>query len=129
MPAPSSSTPSASLTVVFTAFAISEPLPIAESEAAPQGPQEEFLPSTRVEMYVWIPDTVHMKTTLDIPSDLLNEAVRVSGARTKREAVLRALEEMNRRARMARLMARLGNSETFMDAGELARLRSLEVAK
>lgn len=70
-----------------------------------------------------------MKTTLDIPEDILNEAVRVSGARTKREAVLRALEEMNRRARLARLVARLGNSETFMDFDELMKLRELEMPK
>lgn len=70
-----------------------------------------------------------MKTTLDIPEDLLREAIRVSGARTKRGAVLRALEEMNRRARLSRLVGRLGNSDTFMDSAELERLRSLESAK
>ncbi|MGH8048422.1 MAG: type II toxin-antitoxin system VapB family antitoxin [Chthoniobacterales bacterium] len=70
-----------------------------------------------------------MKTTLDIPEDVLDEAMRVSGARTKREAVLRALEEMNRRARLSSLVARLGNSETFMDFDELMRLRSLELPK
>jgi Arc/MetJ family transcription regulator len=64
-----------------------------------------------------------MKTTLDIPEKLLAEAMRVGGARTKREAVLRALEDFNRRARLRKLADRLGNSETFMDFDELMKLR------
>jgi len=70
-----------------------------------------------------------MKTTLDIPEEIMAEALRTSGARTKREAVVRALEEMNRRTRLARLAARLGNSETFMDLQELKKLRSREMPK
>jgi Arc/MetJ family transcription regulator len=67
-----------------------------------------------------------MKTTRDIPEDLLAEAMRTSGARTKREAVLCALREMNR---LARLAARLGDSETFMDVEELQQLRNREMSK
>ncbi len=70
-----------------------------------------------------------MKTTLDIPEDLLAEAMRSSGARTKREAVPRALEEMNRRARLTRLASRPGNSDTFMSPEELAELRNGELPR
>lgn len=64
-----------------------------------------------------------MKTTLDIPEELLAEAMRAGGARTKREAVLRALEDFNRRARLRKLADRLGKSETFMDFDQLMNLR------
>lgn len=67
-----------------------------------------------------------MKTTLDIPTDLLEEAMASCGARTKREAVVRALEEMNRRVRLAELADRLGGSDTFMDSDDLAALRARE---
>ena len=65
-----------------------------------------------------------MKTTLDIPEPLLAEAMRSAGAPTKRAAVLLALEEFNRRARLRALAKRLGDSETFMGYGELMRLRT-----
>jgi len=67
-----------------------------------------------------------MKTTLDIPHDILNEAIRISGAKTKREAVVRALEEFNRKHRMARLVQKLGHSETYMDFDGLMALRTRE---
>ena len=41
-----------------------------------------------------------MKTTLDIPSNLLEEGMRVSGAKTKRVAALTALGDLARRGRM-----------------------------
>ena len=67
-----------------------------------------------------------MKTTLDLPPDLLDEAVRISGGRTKREAVIRALEEFTRRAKLAQLADRLGDSETFMSFDELMERRENE---
>jgi len=67
-----------------------------------------------------------MKTTLDIPNELMERSMRAIGAKTKRETVLRALEEMSRRAKLADLAERLGRSDTFMTPGELARLRQGE---
>jgi hypothetical protein len=69
-----------------------------------------------------------MKTTLDIPAQLLDEAMEVSGARTKREAVLRALEDYNRRAKLRVLARRLGRSTTFMSFDDLMKLRARESA-
>lgn len=41
-----------------------------------------------------------MKTTIDIPDEALADAMRFTGAKTKREAVVRALEDFNRRKRV-----------------------------
>lgn len=67
-----------------------------------------------------------MKTTLDIPTSLINEAMRLAGAKTKRAAVLAALDDFSRRGRMREIAMRLGNSETFMTATDLETLRLQE---
>jgi hypothetical protein len=55
-----------------------------------------------------------MKTTVDIPEDELKDAMRFTKAKTKREAVVKILEEFNRRRRMAELVKCAGSfSETF----------------
>ena len=65
-----------------------------------------------------------MKTTVDIPDEALEEAMRHTGARTKREAVVTAIEEFNRRRRLARLADELGTFEGFPSRDELDRLRT-----
>jgi hypothetical protein len=54
-----------------------------------------------------------MKTTVDIPEAELKDAMRFTNARTKREAVVKILEDFNRRRRMAELIKYAG---TFSDA-------------
>lgn len=54
-----------------------------------------------------------MKTTVDIPENELKDAMRFTKAKTKREAVVKVLEEFNRRCRMAELVKYAG---TFSDA-------------
>jgi hypothetical protein len=49
-----------------------------------------------------------MKATIDIPEDELRDAMRFPRATTKREAVVRILEEFNRRRRMAELVKYAG---------------------
>lgn len=66
-----------------------------------------------------------MKTTVDIPEKLLKEAMRFSKSSTKREAVLAALEEYNRRHRMAKLVGLFGKSDGFYTDEELRKLRSM----
>lgn len=68
-----------------------------------------------------------MKTTLDVPESLLNDAMRISGAKTKRAAVMAALEELIRRGRMQTLARELGNSDTFMTSEELQATRLREM--
>ena len=53
-----------------------------------------------------------MKTTIDIPENELRDAMRFTRATTKREAVVRILEDFNRRRRMAELVKYSG---TFSD--------------
>ena len=40
-----------------------------------------------------------MKTTIDIPEQILEESIKFTGAKTKRDAVIAAMESFNRRAR------------------------------
>ena len=67
-----------------------------------------------------------MKTTIDIPDKMLEEAMRSMKAGSKREAVLAALDEFNRRRRMARLIRHLGTFKDFMTPEELKRMREME---
>lgn len=64
-----------------------------------------------------------MKTTIDIPDDELADAMRFTKARTKREAVVSALEDFNRRRRMAELVKYTGTAERMMTVEELRTLR------
>ena len=72
-----------------------------------------------------------MKTTIDIPEDELKDAMRFTKAKTKREAVVRVLEEFNRRRRMAELVKYSGSfSDGFptndaIEAIDAAREREL----
>jgi Arc/MetJ family transcription regulator len=65
-----------------------------------------------------------MKTTIDIPEKELKEAMRHLGAATKREAVVTALVDFNRRRRLARLAERFGTFEHFITHDDLRRLRA-----
>lgn len=65
-----------------------------------------------------------MKTTVDIPEEALEEAIRLSGAKTKREAVVTAIEDFNRRHRLKRLAGQLGTFEDLLSREELERLRA-----
>ncbi|MCO5051681.1 MAG: type II toxin-antitoxin system VapB family antitoxin [Verrucomicrobiae bacterium] len=61
-----------------------------------------------------------MKTTIDIPDGVLKEAMRFTKAKTKREAVVTAVEDFNRRHRLAALAKRLhGSMPNFMTQAEL----------
>ncbi|MGC9577045.1 MAG: type II toxin-antitoxin system VapB family antitoxin [Desulfobacterota bacterium U4-17] len=61
-----------------------------------------------------------MKTTMNIPNDLLEEAVRLTRARTKTEAVIWALRDLVRRRKIERLISQTGKLE-FSDDWEEAR--------
>jgi len=59
-----------------------------------------------------------MKTTVDIPENELKDAMRFTKARTKREAVVRVLEEFNRRRRMAELVRYSGTFTSSFPTNE-----------
>ena len=65
-----------------------------------------------------------MKTTIDIPDDMLMELIDNTHADTKKQAILTAIEDYNRRKRMATVADILGTFTQFMDKGELDTLRS-----
>ncbi len=65
-----------------------------------------------------------MKTTVDIPDNELREAMRLTKAKTKREAIVTAVVDFNRRHRMARLIDRLGTCQNFMSRDDLDKGRS-----
>jgi Arc/MetJ family transcription regulator len=64
-----------------------------------------------------------MKTTIDIPEKLLAETINHTGAKTKCDAVVTAVNEFNRR-RLEALAVRLhGSCPNFMKQADLRRMR------
>ena len=67
-----------------------------------------------------------MKTTVDIPDQELKAAMRYSRAKTKREAIVTAIAEFNRRHRMAELIRHFGTCKSLITAEELMKLRNAD---
>jgi Arc/MetJ family transcription regulator len=67
-----------------------------------------------------------MKTTIDIPDQELRDAMRYTGARNKREAVVTALVDFNRRQRLQRLAEKFGTFSELMTQEELRQMREGE---
>ena len=71
-----------------------------------------------------------MKTTIDIPDGTLDEAMKFTGSKTKREAVVTALERFNRLKRLENLNARArGQFREFMTQAELKAMRAADLPK
>jgi Arc/MetJ family transcription regulator len=64
-----------------------------------------------------------MKTTVDIPDTELADVMRFTGATTKREAIVTAVADYNRRRRMAALVEHAGKAEALSTPEELQALR------
>ena len=60
-----------------------------------------------------------MKTTVNIPDKVLRDAMRHTKAKTKREAIVKALEEMNRRYSQAELLKYTGKFGSLMTNEEI----------
>ena len=56
-----------------------------------------------------------MRTTLDLPEELLHQAMRVSQAKTKTMVVVSGLQELTHRNRLERLRALRGRLELAVD--------------
>jgi len=65
-----------------------------------------------------------MKTTIDIPDELLAEAHTFSGLQTKRDVVVTALSEYTQRHRMKRLIQSFGTCDRLMTSLDLETMRS-----
>ncbi len=63
-----------------------------------------------------------MKTTVDIPDEVLDEAMRYTQATTKREAIVTAMQDYVRRKRMAELVRYSGSSDTLLTNEEIEAL-------
>lgn len=68
-----------------------------------------------------------MRTTLSIKEDLLEEAKKVSGAKTKKEAVEMALEEFVRRKKSKKLIELEGKIELAFTLDEFLKRRKKDV--
>jgi Arc/MetJ family transcription regulator len=64
-----------------------------------------------------------MKTTIDIPDRELKEAIKYTRAKTKRDAVVQALKDFNRRRRLSELARMLGTFKDFMTQEDLKVIR------
>jgi len=60
-----------------------------------------------------------MKTTVDIPDKELADAMRFTQAKTKREAIVGAITDFNRRKRMAELTKHTGTCDDLITVEEL----------
>ena len=60
-----------------------------------------------------------MKTTVDIPDSELEDAIRFTNAKTKREAVVGAIVDFNRRMRMVELIKYAGTCDDLITTEEL----------
>lgn len=56
-----------------------------------------------------------MRTTLDIPKDLIQEAMKVTGAKTKSQLIKDALQEQIDRAKRKKLIALKGTVDLDID--------------
>lgn len=71
-----------------------------------------------------------MKTTIDIPDGTMEQAMKFTGAKTKREAVVTAVERFNRLKRLERLNARVrGQFRDFMTQSDLKAMRQSDTPK
>jgi Arc/MetJ family transcription regulator len=71
-----------------------------------------------------------MKTTIDIPELAMEEAMKFTGAKSKREAVVTAVEQYNRLQRLAALNARVrGQFRDFMTQEDLKSMRETDMPK
>ena len=56
-----------------------------------------------------------MRTTLDLPEDLLNEAMKVAHVNTKTKVIVTALEELIRKAKIAEIKKFKGKVDLDID--------------
>lgn len=71
-----------------------------------------------------------MKTTIDIPDQALADAIRFTGAKTKREAVVKAIEAFNRQQLVREVVASFGTlhfaTNDEIEAGDMEEIARRE---
>lgn len=64
-----------------------------------------------------------MRTSMNIPKDLLSEAVKLTGVKTQTSAVILSLQEMIRRKKLERLFSLQGKGVLGLKKNDLKRMR------
>lgn len=67
-----------------------------------------------------------MKTTIDIPKKELEEVIKHTRAKTKKEAIVFVVKDFNKRRRLTELSKVLGTFKEFMTQDELKKIREDE---
>lgn len=71
-----------------------------------------------------------MKTTIDIPDQTLADAMRFTGAKTKRDAVVKAIEAFNRQQLVKEVVASFGTlnfaTNDEIEAGDMEEIARRE---
>lgn len=70
-----------------------------------------------------------MKTSVNIPDSELKELMKNTAAKTKKEAIVRAIKDFNHRQRMGKLTKYLGTFDDFISQDELIKARKGNVCK
>jgi len=60
-----------------------------------------------------------MRTTLDLPEDLLNEAMETTHTKTKTAVIIKALEDLLRKSKISNLKNYQGKIELNIDLNEI----------
>ncbi len=60
-----------------------------------------------------------MRTTLDLPEDLVAEAMKSTGIKTKTKVIITALEQLIRRSKIAEIKKYRGKVDLDIDLDEL----------
>ncbi|TAN41797.1 MAG: type II toxin-antitoxin system VapB family antitoxin [Nitrospirae bacterium] len=67
-----------------------------------------------------------MRTTIDINEELINDVMKKAGVRTKKAAIVTALQDYLRHKKVEELKALVGNYETFdLTLDDLKKMRDV----
>ena len=67
-----------------------------------------------------------MKTTIDIPDEELREVMKHTGAKTKKDAIVFAVKDFNKKQRLAKIAEILGTFNDFITQDDLKIMREDE---
>jgi Arc/MetJ family transcription regulator len=70
-------------------------------------------------MIIYIDLEMNMRTTLDLPEDLLNEAMKLTHTETKTAVIVKALEELVRKSKISDLKKYKGKIDLEFDLDEI----------
>ena len=69
---------------------------------------------------------MNMRTTIDLPEELLNEAMKASGAKTKTMAICLALQELIRKKQMMKILDYKGKIDLDLDTAKIRKERDMK---